>query len=167
MAKCRMTGILILEKKKQKNTLLLLLLLLLFPPALPRLSANARTPVKRVIYNFLKRQFVIGILRKVQRHYKFTFTNRWNGSGLPLWGREEGGGGSRIGNKRGTLHFATLPKPLIRYFTLPFTAGSHDPLPPLPVIYNNRYRERFAIRISRTRQTLPLIYIPGVVVARI
>lgn len=148
------------EKKKSKENTLLPLL-----PPLPRLSANARTPVKRVIYNFLKRQFVIGILRKVQRHYKFTFTNRWNGSGLPLWGRE--GNRGRIGNKRGTLHFATLPKPLIRYFTLPFTAGSHDPLPPLLVIYNNRYRERFAIRISRTRQTLPLIYIPGVVVARI
>lgn len=119
MAKCRMTGILILEKKKQKNTLFPLLLLLLFPPALPRLSANARTPVKRVIYNFLKRQFVIGILRKVQRHYKFTFTNRWNGSGLPLWGRGEGG---RITDREQARHFTLRDTPQavnsLLYFTL-------------------------------------------------
>lgn len=120
-----MTGILILEREKSKENTSSHSSSFFFssPPSspAPRLSANARMPVKRVIYNFLKRQFVIGILRKVQRHYKFTFTNRWNGSGLPLWARGRGRRGDH-GDREQARHFTLRDTPQavnsLLYFTL-------------------------------------------------
>ncbi|KAL2721507.1 hypothetical protein V1477_020327 [Vespula maculifrons] len=53
-----------------------------------------------------------------------------NGGGGGDGGSGGGGGdGGYLRNtnqERGTLHFATHPVPLIRYFTSPFTVSSHD-----------------------------------------
>ncbi|KAF7406127.1 hypothetical protein HZH68_005496 [Vespula germanica] len=52
-----------------------------------------------------------------------------NGGGGDGGGGGGGGDGGYLRNtnqERGTLHFATHPVPLIRYFTSPFTVSSHD-----------------------------------------